>query len=173
MGDAQGEMSGLAYAMGMTAAFMVDLAGILIPIAGSLFIALMRLSFFIAGYDMKNSGAMTAINALLETAPIVPCCMIFMWQAHKKNKINIKERKKAEEGKASGGVSGLSKLNRLRTSQGGRTPQLKGNVGVSAPRDPATMTPTGSNRRRGPGRSTETITGADGKVISRSDTEYF
>ena len=125
MGDPSGEMSTLAYAGGMLVAFMVDLIGILIPMVGTIFIYSMRVSFFIAGYDMRNTGMMTAINAVLETVPVVPCCMVFMWQAHRKNKINIKEKRKEqkkEAGEIQGGVSrkkGIRELGDSQSTHGG------------------------------------------------------
>ncbi|MCK9351330.1 MAG: hypothetical protein WCT49_00260 [Candidatus Paceibacterota bacterium] len=94
MNEGTKEMSGMAFAGGMMVAFVVDLIGILVPILGTIYISLMKLSFWLVGYDMRKTTSMSAINGTLELLPVVPCSMIFMVLSHRQNKINMKERKK-------------------------------------------------------------------------------
>ena len=88
------EMSKIAFAGGLSVAIIIDIIGIFVPIIGTIFIVFMRLSFWLVGYDMRNSAVMTTVNGLLECLPVVPSCTIFMLLAYKKNKANITERKK-------------------------------------------------------------------------------
>ena len=97
MNEGTEKMSGMAYAGGMLFAAIIDIIGIVVPVLGTIFIGFMRLSFWLAGYDMRNTTGMTVTNALPESLPIVPCCMVFMWSSHRKNAINCKEREKEME----------------------------------------------------------------------------
>jgi hypothetical protein len=87
------QMSGLAFAGGMTAALIVDLIGIVVPILGTIFITLMKLSFWIVGYDMRKTSVISAATGGVELLPIVPGCMVFMGLSYRQNKKNCKERK--------------------------------------------------------------------------------
>jgi len=88
------EMSLIAYLAALLLAIIIDLLGIFIPFIGTVFIVLMRASFWIIGYDLRGTTAMTVINALAEILPVVPSCTIFVYLSHSRNKKNIKERKK-------------------------------------------------------------------------------
>lgn len=91
-------MSGMAFAGGMTVAFIIDLIGIVVPILGTIFITLMKLSFWLVGYDMRKTTAISVSNGAIELLPIVPGCMMFMGLSYRQNKKNCKERKeKADE----------------------------------------------------------------------------
>jgi hypothetical protein len=87
------KMSGMAFAGGMTVAFIIDLIGIVVPILGTIFITLMKLSFWLVGYDMRKTTAITTTNGVIELLPIVPGCMVFMGLSYRQNKKNCKERK--------------------------------------------------------------------------------
>lgn len=97
-------MSVIAFAGGMVFAVGTDIIGILLPFVGTIFIGFMTLTFWIARYDMRGTGATTTINAILEMLPIVPCCTIFMISSFVKNRKNIKERK--EKGNKEGLLKG-------------------------------------------------------------------
>jgi len=102
------QMSGMAFAGGMTVAFIIDLIGIVVPILGTIFITLMKLSFWLVGYDMKKTTAISLSNGAIELLPIVPGCMVFMGLSYRQNKKNFRERekeKKKEEGERWGGVA--------------------------------------------------------------------
>jgi hypothetical protein len=88
------EMSGMAFTGGMIVAFIIDLVGIVVPVLGTVFICLMKLSFWLVGYDMRETKAIALANGAAEILPIVPGCMVFMGLSWRKNKKNIKERKK-------------------------------------------------------------------------------
>ena len=91
MGSGNQKMSILAFAGGVTCAVIVDIIGILIPIIGAIFIGFMRVTFWLAGYDMRGTAMITSINAMLEMLPVVPSCTIFMISAFVKNRKNVKK----------------------------------------------------------------------------------
>lgn len=93
MGGGTKQMSGMAFAGGMTVAFIIDLIGIVMPILGTIFITLMKLSWWLVGYDMKKTGVISGVTGGVELLPIVPGCMIFMGLSYRQNKKNCKERK--------------------------------------------------------------------------------
>ncbi len=90
--DGDQKMSGVAFAGGMCCAIFVDVAGILLPFIGTMFIGFMKITFWLARYDMRGTGVMTGVNALLEMLPITPGSSIFMIMSFTKNRKNMKER---------------------------------------------------------------------------------
>lgn len=98
------KMSGMAFAGAMITAFIVDLIGILVPIIGTIYIAFMRLSFWLVGYDMRKTGLQTVVNGALEGLPIIPCCLVFVASSYHQNKKNVKERE--EKAKKEGSLPG-------------------------------------------------------------------
>lgn len=88
------KMSALAFVGGMIVAIIIDLVGIIVPILGTVFIAFMRLSFWLVGYDMRNTTTTVVTTAILEMLPIIPTCIVFMARTYGINKKNIIEREK-------------------------------------------------------------------------------
>ena len=124
-------MSPLAFAGGMITAVAVDIFGVVIPLAGTLFIGFMRLSFWLAGYDMNDTTKITVINGLIESAGLPPTCSIFMALAYKKNQANMKKREKEEQKNAEEEAL-AAQSNRQRQmanrAQGAQTPKTKAPV---------------------------------------------
>jgi len=91
MGSDTKKMSVIAFVGGLFFAVGVDIIGIFLPFVGTIFIGFMRMSFWIAGYDMRGTMVMTSINALLETLPVIPSCTVFMILSFTKNRKNVKD----------------------------------------------------------------------------------
>jgi len=121
MGGGTKEMSGMAFAGGMVVAFIVDLTGIVIPILGTIFIALMKLSWWVAGYDMQKTTAISVSNGIIELLPIVPGCMVFMGLSYRQNKKNCKKRKKQEAGAGAMGGAVANYIRNRNESRGSYT----------------------------------------------------
>lgn len=92
MGSDTKKMSAIAFTGGLFFAIGTDIIGIVIPFVGTIFIGFMKMSFWIARYDMRGTMVMTSINAILETLPVIPSCTVFMILSFTKNRKNVKER---------------------------------------------------------------------------------
>ena len=95
------QMSGMAFAGGMIVAFIIDLIGIIMPVLGTIFVSLMRLSWWLVGYDMRNTTGISVSMGAVELLPIVPGCMGFMGLCYRQNKKNCKERENEKSTKDS------------------------------------------------------------------------
>jgi hypothetical protein len=91
------KMSTIAFAGGLCCAIFVDIVGVFIPVIGTAFIGFMKFTFWIARYDLKNTGVMTIITALLEGLPVVPGCTVFMISSFVQNRKNVEAREKKKK----------------------------------------------------------------------------
>lgn len=110
-----GKMSVMAFAGGLCLALLIDLftflilfipvlgliIGFLMGVVSFLFIVLMRLSWWIIGYDMRGGATVALINGILEMIPIWMGCTMFMVGSFLKNRLNCIEADAKSKGKIS------------------------------------------------------------------------
>jgi hypothetical protein len=96
MGSDQ-KMSTLAFAFGLCGAILFDIIGVLVPVIGTAFIGFMKFTFWIARYDLKNTGIMTIVTTGSEMLPVVPGCTFFMISSFVKNRKNVEAREKKKK----------------------------------------------------------------------------